>query len=272
MLLTLIATLAVFLATAAVGAMARARVQRPAARRAALAAGLLLALPCVVFAIYYLHWWHEPLLLYRFRALPGSELAAGLSGLLAGWCAHRLGGDRRRMVRLAIPLLMVFPLLLVVPYLKPLLSPLDLDRLKDRWQDGVCLQSTGSTCGPSSVATLIKAVTGRTLGERAIAQSAHTTVSGSECWYLVRVMRAEGLVVSMSETAPNPPRLPWPAIAGTRLGRDGAGHFVTVLGEGTRGGWLIGDPLHGPRDLDPAELRRAYWFTGFFITVDGQPR
>lgn len=270
MIPALIATLIVFLLLTVAGFAAHRRLVQPHARRAALAAGLLLALPCLAFATYYLHWWDEPVVLYRFRALPGSELAAGLSGWLAGWCARLLTTHQRQAVRLASGILISFPLLLVVPYLKPLLSPLDLETLKDLWQDGVCLQSSGSTCGPSCAATLLKA-TGRTASERTLAEAAHTTIGGTECWYLVRTMRSEGLRVVMTTTEPNPQGMPWPAIAGTRLGRDGAGHYVTVLGE-TAQGYVIGDPLEGRRTLDRDQLRRAYWFTGFFIIVDNHPR
>jgi hypothetical protein len=271
MVTALIATLAVFLATGAAGAIARARLHRPTVRGIALVAGLLLALPCASFAAYYLHWWDEPILLYRFRALPGSELAAGLSGLLAGWWAHLLAHDHRRAVRMATLLLAVFPLLLVIPYLKPLLSPLDLEHLGDHWQDGICLQTSGSTCGPSCAATLLKAQ-GRLVSERSMAEAARTTASGTECWYLIRAMRQEGMDVSLITTEANPPRLPWPAIAGTRIGeRAGVGHFITVLGE-TAKGYVIGDPLRGRLELAREEIGTTRWFTGFFITVDGPPR
>jgi hypothetical protein len=266
----LIATVIVFALLSIAGFLASRRLQGSAIRRITLVSGLLLTLPCVAFATYYLHWWDEPVLLYRFRALPGSELAAGLSGWLAGWCAHLLISHQRQMVRLTSGALAVLPLLIVVPYLKPLLSPLDLDRLSDRWRDDVCLQSSGSTCGPSCAATLLKA-SGHALSERSLAEAAHTTVGGTECWYLVRAMRAGGLAISMSKTGPNPQHMPWPAIAGTRLGRDGAGHYVTVLGESPEG-YVIGDPLEGRLTLSREQLRHAYWFTGFFITVDSHHR
>ena len=99
MIPALIATSVVFLLLAAAGFTAHRRLVQPHARRTALAAGLLLALPCVAFAAYYLHWWDEPVLLYRFRALPGSELAAGLSGWLTGWCGRLLITHQRQMVR-----------------------------------------------------------------------------------------------------------------------------------------------------------------------------
>lgn len=273
MVTALIATLIVFLLLAAAGFAAHRHLVQPRPRRAALAAGLLLALPCVAFAAYYLHWWDEPVILYRFRALPGSELAAGLSGWLAGWCAHLLLSDRRRAVRLASMSLLIFPLLLVIPYLKPLLSPLDLEQLQDRWRDGVCLQSSSSTCGPSCAATILKEL-GHATSERTMGEAARTTASGTECWYLVRALRQEGLSVSLLKTEPNPPRLPWPAIAGTRIGnQDGTGHYVTILGENARG-YLIGDPLHGLFTLTRAELGKKRWFTGFFIYIvhpDGSP-
>ena len=149
MVTALIATWCVFTALALVGAIASRRLRSSPLRRTALASGLLLAMPCVVFAVYYLQWWNEPVLLYRFRAVPGSELAAGLSGFLVGWCAQSLIADRRLAVRMTSGMLFAFPLMMMIPYLKPLLSPLELDHLQHRWRDDVCLQTSGSTCGPS---------------------------------------------------------------------------------------------------------------------------
>ena len=70
-------------------------------------------------------------------------------------------------------------------------------------------------------------------------------------------------------TPPNPTTLPYPSIAGTRLGSpSGTGHFIAILGrEGDR--YVIGDPLGGRRELVRAEdLSAKRYFTGFFLLVE----
>ena len=270
MLPIFLATCVVFVLMAIAGAWAARRLRSDVARHLGLAAGVLLAVPCFAFAANYLHLWDEPLLLYRFRAVPGSELAGGLCGWLSGWYGWTLMTHSQRAVRMLVALTAVFPLLLAIPYAKPWLAPLYQAEWHARWSDGVCLQTTPSTCGPSCAATLLRQH-GRDVSERTLAEAAHTTAGGTECWYLVRALRAQGMDVTLVATAPNPPTLPWPSIAGTRLGEDGAGHYVTVLGEDEHG-YLIGDPLRGRVSLPRADIGKARWFTGFFMRVDAAAR
>jgi hypothetical protein len=49
-----------------------------------------LAIPAAVFDLYYFRVLGEPILLYRIRSVPGSEILASLSGLLAGWIQARV--------------------------------------------------------------------------------------------------------------------------------------------------------------------------------------
>lgn len=270
MLLAFIATCAVFVVLTIAGAIAARRVQSLRARHISVAVGVLTAVPCIAFAAYYLHLWDEPLLLYRFRALPGSELAAGLSGWLAGWCGWTLVTQRQRLMRLSTALIVVFPVLLQIPYAKPWLAPLQQEEWHERWSAGVCLQTTPSTCGPSCAATLLRQH-GRDVSERTLAEAAHTTAGGTECWYLVRALRALGMNVTLVATDPNPHALPWPSIAGTRLGEGGSGHYVTVLGEDEHS-YIIGDPLRGRVSLPRADIGKTRWFTGFFMRVDTAQR
>ena len=60
------------------------------------------------------------------------------------------------------------------------------------------------------------------------------------------------------------PEIPFPAVAGVRLGAEG--HFIAVLSrEGER--FQIGDPLEGPELLSRGELLERYEFTGFYMAV-----
>ncbi len=227
----------------------------------------LCCFPAVMYAGYYLHLVDEPILLYRLRALHGSELLAGLIGLPVGWLAARLGRSPIRVVRLSTIALAIAPMLLLIPYVKMTLSPLDQSYLKDQWKDGVCQQSTGSTCGPSSAATLLRSF-GLPGDEATLAHEANTTASGTEIWFLARALRARGLTVSFHRTPPNPTTLPYPSIAGTQVGsQGGTGHFIAILGrDGDR--YVIGDPLGGRELVRAEDLSAKRYFTGFFLVLE----
>lgn len=222
------------------------------------------ALPAICYVGYYLHLVDEPVWLYRIRAMSGAELLAGTIGLPVGWLMIRLGSSASQAVRLSTVGLAIAPMLVVIPYAKPLTTPLDRERLQARWENDVCLQSTASTCGPSSAATLLRAF-GLPGDEAELAMEAYTSASGTEIWYLARALRARGLTVSFQTTEPNPKTLLYPAIAGTRLGD--RGHFIAILGrEGDE--YVIGDPLIGRERLPASQIGRLRHFTGFFLLVE----
>lgn len=228
---------------------------------------VLSSLPAIAYVGYYLHLIDEPITLYRLRAMPGSELLAGLIGLPCGWFFKRLGDHPRRWVRLCTLVIAIAPMLLVIPYAKVVTTPLEREYLRDRWEDGICLQSTGSTCGPSSAATLLHAL-GLPGDEATLAAEAHTSASGTEIWYLARALRTRGVEVSFTTTEANPTTLPFPAIAGTRIGGPhGTGHFIAILGrDGER--YVIGDPMQGRRLMPATDIGTKRWFTGFFLVVE----
>jgi len=228
---------------------------------------MVCCLPALGFAGYYLHLIDEPVLLYRLRALPGSELSAGLIGFPTGWLGLRLGRHPLRAVRLSTIGLAIAPMLLLIPYAKPLLTPLDRSMLRDHWSNGICLQSTGSTCGPSSAATVLRFL-GKDGDEATLASEAQTSASGTEIWYLARALQARGCATSFVATAANPAELPYPSIAGTRMGV--AGHFIAVLDrEGDN--YVIGDPLEGRSLLPRSQIGTSRYFTGFFLRVGVAP-
>jgi hypothetical protein len=225
---------------------------------------LVLALPGGFFTCYYTGWLGEPLWLYRFRTISGSEISAAGLGLLAGV----LEGTReswprfkRLTSRLGIPVL--FAIILFVPYVKPLSRPLQLPGSPRGWVNGVCLQSTSSTCGPASAATLTR-LAGKTIEEFDLARECFTSGKGTENWYLARALKRHGMQVAFRKTATNTDLL-FPAIAGVKL-TYGTGHFIPILGkEGDN--YIIGDPMIGSEVKSLAELRDAYQFTGFFLIV-----
>ena len=220
------------------------------------------AIPAILFAVYYLHLFDDAVWFYRFRSLPGTELSAAGAGLLAGllyaWSARK--GIRLRVL---IPGLLLMGLL--VPYVKPLVAPIETERLAGQCMNGVCLQSTPSTCGPSSVASILR-LFGVEETEKTLAREAYTTSGGTENWYLARALRRRGFPVEYVVLDRPIRKLPHPAVAGVVL-PGGAGHFISILGE-TEHAYIIGDPMAGRLDVPKSRLAGAYDFTGFFMVVD----
>jgi hypothetical protein len=229
-------------------------------------AAIALSAPGIAFALYYTKMMGEPLWLYRFRALPGSELAAAGVGMIAGLAeATRAASLRMRKFagRYGIPVLLL--LTISLPHLKPVLRPLRLPENGVAWDDGVCRQSTPSTCGPASVATLAR-LAKVDIDERSLARECFTSGGGTENWYLARALRKHGFKVQFFDHAPVPNELPCPAIAGVKL-EFGLGHFIPILGR-TGTNYVIGDPMIGREEKSFADLNKDYVFTGFFLTIE----
>jgi len=226
---------------------------------------VLLAMPALFFAFHYTKLLGEPIWLYRLRALPGSELLAALAGVSVGWAQRRWAPKlclSRAGQRLLVPVSLV--MLLALPHLKPVLRPLRKTSLQDTWRDGVCLQSSGATCGPASAATILRQL-GREASERELASESHTSASGTENWYLARALRKRGMKVEFERDKSLQPALP--AIAGVRLKEAGnAGHFIALLAR-QNGRFVVGDPLEGRATYSLSELQSRYEFTGFFMSV-----
>ena len=224
-------------------------------------AGTVCAVPAVLFATYYFHWFDDAAWFYRFRSAPWTELTAAGAGLLAGLLYAWLAVIGRAW-RIAVPALLLAGLF--VPYMKAVVAPLDAAMLTDHCRDGVCLQSTASTCGPASAASILRLFNIEET-ERTLAREAFTTSGGTENWYLARALRRRGFPVEYVIIERPVTRLPYPSVAGVRL-PGGAGHFIAVLAE-TGDAYVIGEPMRGRLSVPKARLRDAYDFTGFFMVV-----
>ena len=231
-------------------------------------AGVLASIPAIVFAIYYLRVFNEPLWLYQLRAWPCTELAAGGAGFLAGLLHGRYSTKpqfRRVAGRWFFPGALLLGLLM--PYAKPILRPPRWGEFQDRWSEGVCLQTSESSCGPACASTLLRQL-GKPATEKEIAQASFTSRSGTENWYLARTLRQRGIQVRFCLR--RDPSMPWPipSIAGVRLSSFGnSGHFISILGHADDK-FIIGDPLEGKLVLSKSALLEKYTFTGFFMQLD----
>lgn len=223
-----------------------------------LAAGALLSLPALYNAAYYLHLLPETAWFYEARSWRGIELLVIPVGPTAGLLATLL--PRR---------LLLLPLLACVgvtwgPFLKPVLGPVRASTLHGTWTKDVCIQSTFSTCGPASAATILRTF-GLSRSETEVARAAHSYIGGTEAWYLARYLRAQGLRARFVFRAPSiPSEVRPPAIIGVTV--HGRGHFIPLLGR-DGDAFLIGDPMVGPERLNREQLEIRYGFTGFALEV-----
>ena len=229
------------------------------------AAGIILAIPAIIFAAYYSKIFGEAVWLYRMRSLPLTELTAAGIGLLAGWLQYQRQSHpqwNRRVSGFFIPFLTV--LCVSTPYLKQVFLRPDWSQFKDRWIENVCAQSSESSCGPASAATLLRYF-GKTGTELELAHESYTSRRGTENWYLIRAIRRRGLDADYTVIAPEINHLPYPSIAGVKLKQaDGSGHFIALLGR-VGDNFIVGDPLMGREELPSKELMDRYTFTGFFL-------
>jgi hypothetical protein len=226
------------------------RVTRPGAR---LTLGLLflaLCLPAASFIAYYLHLFGEPAWYIEFRALPGIEATSALAALWFGF----LAGVWRTSRRTRALLLLIAAGTVLAPFVKPLLLPAEWQgRLQNTWEGEICRQSSNSTCGPATLATILTHL-GIPATERGIARQSYSCASGTELWYLIRYARAQGVRVTLRNGMALE-EVPAPALLGTRPGA--FGHFVAYLG--TQGDQLIiGDPMAGKEVLTLREFRAQY--------------
>ena len=230
------------------------------AKAALLLISLVLSTPALLFVLYYLHLFDNATWFYQFRSLPLSELSAGGIGLFAGLASPLILNGKRITRPFYLSML---ALVIIGPYIKPIIAPLPSSRFHDRWTEGVCLQSTPSSCGAASAATLLRK-SGINMREVEIARSCFTYLGGTENWYIARLFRSQGydvrFIISHDPSVP----IPIPSIAGVKVG--GLGHFIPVIEE-TSTTYVTGDPLVGRQEWPKDKLRQNFTFTGFFMEI-----
>ncbi|HEX2948694.1 MAG TPA: cysteine peptidase family C39 domain-containing protein [Armatimonadota bacterium] len=222
----------------------------------------VLCLPALSFNMYYAHLWQEPWWYIEFRSVPGIEMLAACWGCLFGLACSCLAARQDRVVRVACHTLAVIVTLLFVaiPFLKPVLNPVESTRpLVNHWRGKACLQTSGATCGPASLATIF-AYYGIAHSEREIARACYTSFTGTELWYVIRYARAHGLHVRNFQPH-TLAEIPAPSLVGTTPFLDAgpvrAGHFITVLGK-TAAGYQVADPECGCRTLSEQQFYAIY--------------
>ena len=228
---------------------------------------LLLCLPGLSFILYYMRIFGEPIRYVEFRCIRGVEILSCLWGLFFGFIYSKvMSSSGSSLFRNILEILFAFisMILILIPFIKPIILPVQPSvQFQDRWRDGVCLQSGGSTCGPASLATVLS-IYGVRKSEEEIARNSYSCSSGTENWYMIRYARSLGFKVSCSKEN-DIDKVPFPSIIGTRLGK--IGHFVVLL-DRVGESYIIGDSLKGRLKLSREEFDRRYRFEGVVVYLE----
>lgn len=221
---------------------------------------IILFLPAFLYNFYYLHWMDDAVWYYQFRALPGTELLAAGAGVLAGIVGAVC--NKYKLLSNSF-ILCVLVLGIFVPHSKSALFPVDYSSLENKWRNGFCLQSSNSTCGPASAATILNHV-GISMTEAELAKECYSYIGGTEIWYIARALEKRGFqcrfVIDKKDGIHD---LPCPCIAGINIG---AGHFITIIDK-VQDAYIIGDPLVGRKRMKLEDVFQRLNFTGFFLVV-----
>lgn len=200
----------------------------------------------------------------QFRSLPYSELlvvaVVPLVSLIMLWCKVKINSTFGKSFTAGLCMVMML-FYISIPFIKPLIRPLTIT-LADKWQDGVALQTTPSTCGPSSLATIFKYY-GKKDSESHIALQAYTSASGTENWYLARYAATQGFHYQFLHEV-ELAKVPTPAIIGVKLRH--FGHFIVLLSN-QNGFYEVADPLIGKIGLSIEEFESKYQYTGFVLYI-----
>lgn len=210
----------------------------------------------LLFSGYYLHLIKTPIWYIEFRTIPFIEILVGTIGLSLGILTAQITKEKAALIFIifAFGITLNFP-----PYIKNIINPTH-GFLKGKEKDGVVLQSSTSTCGPSCLSTIFKQYNIQKT-EYEIAQQAFTSGSSTEIWYLLRCAKANGLAYEIS-TEEDIQLVKTPAIVGTWLGD--YGHFITLLNR-ENNILTVGDPLKGKLVLTPAQFYDRYQLDGMNV-------
>lgn len=224
---------------------------------------ILISIPAMSFIIYYFHVIDNQIWYIEFRSINNIEKLTMFLGILIGYISKLLekkGRDTKRII-IYLGMNLIF---LIIPFIKPIISPIKRNNtFENEWKDGVCIQTTGSTCGPSSLATILKFY-GIEKTEEEISKKAFTSGTSTEIWYLIRYARKEGLKVKVYKNK-DIKETETPAIIGTKLGEN-IGHFITILSIKDNK-LIIGDSLEGKKEMTEEEFLKEYRYEKIGISI-----
>lgn len=194
-----------------------------------------------------------------FRAYPYTELLIVLIAPLAALITQLMVINYGKKVFVSLLGSIILMLYISTPFIKPIIRPLPKE-INDKWFENIALQTTRSTCGPASLATIMKYY-GDKGSEKNIARAAFSSASGTENWYLARYAQQHGYQYHFLHNNILS-RIPTPAIIGVKIGK--AGHFITLLSYDAQH-YTIADSLSGLHILTEQDFNKKYYFNGFVL-------
>lgn len=226
-------------------------------------AAAIFGIPAVLFVSNYLLYVPYNDWFVELHALPGAEITAGFA---SGMLGIIFASEKLRPAKLNIPIIIlcsIFSIILVTaPFIKQLYGSVNYTTLKNSWSDGICLQTSGYTCVPACVATVIRFQGGH-ITEPELARCAGTTSTGTESWYIKRALRKRGYDLRFHK-AKSVREVPANSIVGVTY--TGIGHVVVLLRK-TAQGVVIGEPLRGRRSYTWRVFQRNYHPDGVYFTI-----
>lgn len=262
--------LAIFLYFA--GYRLSAGIESPSKRVVLAAAAMAACIPglSLIFHFQYI----SEIAYINFRSVPYVELSAAAWGFLFGVIAIKKKFASQVFGGLYSAFFLVMLCALVMdPLASAIICPLELHKFDftGEWKDGVCLQSSGLTCFPASMVTVLahlgfpeyaEGSPERRYAEARLARISNTAGHGTEPWQAVRCLRGEGAKVECLKCGIDD--VPAPAIIVVYLGS--TQHAVAYFGK-KDGKYEFGDPLHGRLKITAGEFQRRCSFPGLAYHV-----
>lgn len=222
---------------------------------------LTLSIPGILFDVYYLHYFDDMYWNIEFRSINNIEILNSFLGLTI-WYIFAWNIKHSKLQHFIYLLFTI--LLITIPYAKPILMPLELgNKVDDRRSNNICMQSTQSTCGPCTIATILKYYNINKT-ERDVAQASFTSNSSTELWYLIRYVRnlwlkADIIYTDKAENLPTP-SLVWTTVMSSY------GHFISLL---KNKDWIftIWDSISGKKELSIKKFNKIYEFHWYGIHI-----
>jgi len=153
--------------------------------------------------------------------------------------------------------------------IEPILFPMNVDMIDD-WKEDACIQSTGYTCGPACVATLLKS-RGILRTEEELARELLCSRHGSSMFRMGRCLERHGFDIEVLPTPSRPVDPPVPSLAGVGLGGpDGICHAIILLDK-TGDRFTIIDPLCGRFEWFREKTWDNYHFNGYLLHIKEEP-
>lgn len=243
--------------------LAYIRYSTVAARVGLILLGAVLAVPAVLFSSNYLLLLPYGDWFYNLHALPGVEMSSGLVGAMLG---VMFASSKLRPAKLNAPILalctVLASVLLITPFAKQLFWGMDYSKLHDKWEDGICIQTSDRTCVPACIATIIR-MQGGHITEPELARAAGTTKRGTEAWYMMRALKKWGYKPCYKRLR-SVKDAPVPSVVGVSLGE--VKHVVVILAKDKKS-VTIGEPLRGRHTYTWRVFRKCYHPDNACITI-----